>query len=413
MYRFAACLLAGALLVGSSPQGEGVGAPQATQPIPLFVPTAPLPPTQEAPTTSPVPFGHRIAFPSQHLGETRDVFIRLPRGYADEEGPNAARYPVLYVLDGGDYFEPFGGVVQYLTMYGLVPEMIVVAVAHGDRMKEFTFSPSNEENGDWPTSGGAESFHRFLEEELIPAIDDSYRTHPFRILVGHSLAGLFAVESLARSPDLFQATIALDPSLYWNQFEWLKNAATLFDGVTTWRHFLFISGEQKDEEETRRLAEFQSLVEARAPEGFEYNYACYPEENHASVGLPGFYQDLKQLFRGWQTEGEWWSLGPDKVKAHFQGLSDRYGFPVPIPEDYLVGHALHGLHRHEAPDEAILLLELCLSLYPESADAYEGLGEAYEWKGDRDQAEKYYLKALEIDPGHELAKKRLEALEGT
>ncbi|UCC82977.1 MAG: tetratricopeptide repeat protein [Gemmatimonadota bacterium] len=411
MYGYTACLLAGALLVGSSPQGEGVGL-QATQPTALAAPTASLASPQEAPPSSAVPFGHRIAIASQHLGETRDLLIRLPRGYADEGGPNSARYPVLYVLDGGDYFEPFGGVVQYLTMYDMVPELIVVAIPHGDRMKELTFSPSNEENGDWPTSGGAESFQRFLEEELIPVIDESYRTYPFRILVGHSLAGLFALESLARSPDLFQATIALDPSLYWNQFEWLKNAATLFDGVSNWRHFLFISGERKDEEETRRLAEFQSLVEARAPEGFEYHYACYPEENHASVGLPGFYQDLKQLFAGWQTEGEWWSLGPDKVRAHFRGLSDRYGFSVPIPEDLLVGHALHGLHRHEAPDEAILLLELCLSLYPESADAYEGLGEAYERKGDRDQAEKHYLKALEIDPGHELAKERLEALGG-
>jgi len=408
MCGFAACLLAGALLIGSPPRADASGAPQATQPVPLLVRTAAAPTTQEAAAITPVPFGHRIAFNSQHLGETRDIFIRLPRGYADEEGPDAARYPVLYVLDGGDYFEPFAGVVQYLTMYDMIPELIVVAVAHGDRMKEFTFSPSNEENGNWPTSGGAESFQRFLEEELIPAIDDSYRTHPFRILVGHSLAGLFAVESLVRSPDLFQATIALDPSLYWNQFEWLRNAATLFDGVTTWRHFLFISGEQKDEEESRRLAEFRSMVEARAPEGFEYHYACYPEENHASVGLPGFYQDLKQLFSGWQTEDEWWSLGPDRVRAHYQGLSDRYGFSVPIPADYLVGHALHGLHRHEAPDEAIRLLEFCLTLYPESADAYEGLGEAYEWKGDRAQAEKYYLKALEIDPEHEAAKKRLE-----
>jgi len=196
MYGFAACLLAGAVLVGSAPQNERVDL-QAEPPIPVFVPAAPRPVSQEASATSAVPFGHRIAFPSEHLGETRDVFIRLPRGYADEAGPDAARYPVLYVLDGGDYFEPFAGVVQYLTMYEMIPEVIVVAVPHGDRMKELTFSPSNEENGDWPTSGGAESFQRFLEEELIPTIDHSYRTHPFRILVGHSLGGLFAVESLA------------------------------------------------------------------------------------------------------------------------------------------------------------------------------------------------------------------------
>ncbi|MDH5743852.1 MAG: hypothetical protein OEZ52_09925 [Candidatus Aminicenantes bacterium] len=69
------------------------------------------------------------------------------------------------------------------------------------------------------------------------------------------------------------------------------------------------------------------------------------------------------------------------MKAHFRALTDRFGFEVPIPEEFLIGHAAHGLQRHEAPDEAIKLLELCLTLYPESASAYEGLGEAYEWKG--------------------------------
>jgi predicted alpha/beta superfamily hydrolase len=412
MYGIVACVLAGSILVGSLPLAGQVVLPQPNRSSLDRTTSAPLPLQQEARTSSPMTFGYRLAFPSRHLEATREVFIRLPKSYAGEEGANAARYPVLYFLDGGDYFEPFAGVVQYMMMYEMVPEMIVVAVSQGDRMKELTFSPSNQENGDWPTSGGAESFHKFLAEELIPAIDGSYRTHPFRILAGHSLGGLFAVESLARSPNLFQATIALSPSLYWNQFEWLSNATTLFDSVATWRHFLFISAEPKDEEQTRRLAEFQSMVEARAPNGFEYQITWYPQENHASVALPALYHDLKQLFNDWSLEGEAWELGPDGVRAHYQGLSARFGFTVPIPEDYLVAHALHGLRRHEAPDEAILLLELCLSLYPGSADAHVGLGEAYESKGDRDQAEQHYRRALEIDPEHELAKARLRATGG-
>jgi predicted alpha/beta superfamily hydrolase len=322
-------------------------------------------------------FGQRILFPSEILGESRTVYLHLPESY--KEG--TARYPVLYVLDGEDYFEPFAGMVKYLSLYEMIPEMIVVAVGHGDRMKEFTFTKANAATGDWPTSGGAESFRRFLADEVIPYIDSSFRTHPFRILAGHSLAGLFAVETLIRSPSTFQATIALSPSLYWNQFEWLKNAESFLSKSASLKHFLFIMGEQKDKEQAGYLDGFKNLVATKTPKEFVYEYRCFPEEDHASVGFPGLFSSLKLLFKGWQFPGEAWETGPEKVKEHFQSLSDRFGFHVPITEEFLNGHARHGLERHKAPDEAIHLFDFCLSLYPKSAGAYEGLGDAYEQKG--------------------------------
>ncbi len=351
-------------------------------------------------------FGQRILFHSKILAESRTVYIHLPETY--KEGN--ARFPVLYVLDGADYFEPFAGMVKYLSLFEMIPELIVVAVAHGDRMKEFTFTKANKATGDWPTSGGAESFRRFLTNELIPYIDSSFRTHPFRILVGHSLAGLFAVETLARSSNAFQATIALSPSLYWNQFEWLKNAEHFLNTPGTLKHFLFIVGEQKDKEEAAYLDELKNLIATKAPKGFVYEYRCYPEEDHGSVAFPGLFFSLKVLFQGWRFPGEAWETGPEKVKEHFQSLSERFGFHVPISEEFLNGHARHGLERHKAPDEAIRLFEFCLSLYPKSAGAYEGLGDAYEQKGMKEKAKMSYRKALVLDPTNANIKKKLDDL---
>lgn len=351
-------------------------------------------------------FGQRIKFDSKILGEKKTVFIHLP--YSNTEESN--RYPVIYVLDGGDYYEPFAGMVKYLSLFEMIPEMIVVAIAHGDRLKEFTYTKANEKTGDWPTSGGAESYREFLSNELIPYVDSSYRTHPFRILVGHSLAGLFAVETLSRSPQLFQATIALSPSLYWNQFEWLKNAENFLDKHESLKHFLYISGEQKDEEQTGYLDKFKNLVAANAPKNFVYEYRCFPEEDHGSVAFPGLFSNLKHLFQGWQFPGEAWETGPEKVKEHFRSLSERFGFPVPITEEFINGHAFHGLRRHDAPNEAIRLFEFCLSLYPNSDEAYEGLGEAYEKKGMKEKAVEFYQKALEINPASPNAKKGLDKL---
>jgi predicted alpha/beta superfamily hydrolase len=351
-------------------------------------------------------FGHRIEFDSDLLGEEKAVFIYLPDSYK----VGSSRYPVVFVLDGKSYFEPFAGMVKYMSLYEMIPEMIIVAIESGDRLKEFTYTKADEKTGDWPTSGGAETFRKFLSSELIPYIDASYRTQHFRILVGHSLAGLFAVETFSRSPDLFQTTIALSPSLYWNQFDWLKNAENFLDRYDSLKHFLFISGEKKDEEQTRYLDKFKDLVEARAPKDFVYEYRCFPEENHGSVAFPGLYSNLKHLFKGWQFPGEAWETGPDKVKDHFQSLSERFGYPVLIAEEFLTGHAFHGLRRHNAPNEAIRLFEFCLILYPNSAESYEGLGEAYAQKGMKEKAMEFYQKALDLDPSNANIKKIIDKL---
>ncbi len=350
--------------------------------------------------------GTRMRFNSALTGGEKAVFISLPASY--EKG--SFRYPVCYVLDGRSYYEPFAGVVKYLSLYEIIPEMIVVAVESGDRLNEFTYTKADEKTGDWPTSGGADAFRKFLSDELIPTIDASYRTQPFKILIGHSLAGLFAVETLSRHYDLFEAVIALDPSLYWNQFEWLKNAEGFLGRIHKQRRFLLISGETKEKEETDYLNTFNQLASERAPASFFYDYRRFPEETHTSIGLPALFYSLKRLFQGWGFSGEAWEAGPEKVEDHFRSLSERYGFSIPVREEFLNGHAYHGLRRHKAPDEAIRLFEFCLSLYPSSDDACAGIGEAYEMKGIVEKAVESYRRALELNPRHEHAKSRLEKL---
>jgi len=351
-------------------------------------------------------FGQHTKLSSKVMKEEKNIFIYLPESYEQ----STILYPVCYILDGKSYFEPFAGIVKYLSLFEMIPEMIVVAIESGDRLKEFTYTKANEKTGDWPTSGGADFFRKFLSDELIPYIDSSYRTHLFRIIIGHSLAGLFAVETLSRYPYLFQATIALSPSLYWNQYEWLKNTEILLKKHKFLKHFLLISGETKEEEQTELIEKLLELALQKAPREFYFDYKCFPDENHSSVALPALFYDLKKLFQGWQFPGEAWETGPDKVKTHFQSLSERYGFPVPITEEFVNAHAFHGLGRHNAPDEAIKLFEYCLTLYPNSDIAYEGLGEAYEQKEMKEKARKFYQKALELNPNNENALKQLKHL---
>jgi len=129
---------------------------------------------------------------SEILDEDRDLVIYLP----DDYYTSGNHYPVLYLLDGRTHFHHATGAVNFLSVYGKIPDMIVVSVINVDRNRDF--SPIHDER--IPTSGGAEKFLGFVSEELIPNLDNYYRTSGFNVLMGHSFGGTFAVYSLLTKP---------------------------------------------------------------------------------------------------------------------------------------------------------------------------------------------------------------------
>jgi predicted alpha/beta superfamily hydrolase len=123
---------------------------------------------------------------------------------------------VLYLLDGESNFEFTAAIIHFLAENERIPGMIVVGIDSGDRSQrthdltapsqveiERRFSPGN---------GGADVFLAFIDSELVPYVEKNYRTRPYRILVGHSFGGLFAIHTLATRPMLFNAYIAIDPT---------------------------------------------------------------------------------------------------------------------------------------------------------------------------------------------------------
>ena len=70
-------------------------------------------------------------------------------------------------------------------------------------------------------SGGGERFLGFLEHELLPFIDRTYRTLPAdRTIVGHSYGALFATWAILERPHLFQRAVLVSPS-YWYAGHWI------------------------------------------------------------------------------------------------------------------------------------------------------------------------------------------------
>jgi hypothetical protein len=72
----------------------------------------------------------------------------------------------------------------------------------------------------------------------------------------------------------------------------------------------------------------------------------------------------------------------------------------------------YSLLRRKQVNEAIEVFKLNVEAYPQSANAFDSLGEAYMVRGDKEKAIENYQRALALDPTMESAKQALKILTG-
>lgn len=80
-----------------------------------------------------ITIGKRLTLQSTVHDTDREIWIATPPGYES----SGLRYPVLVITDGaGDFFHAYG--LLRNNNYGLVPQMILVAIPHRDRNHDLT-----------------------------------------------------------------------------------------------------------------------------------------------------------------------------------------------------------------------------------------------------------------------------------
>ncbi|MTI87518.1 MAG: alpha/beta hydrolase [Balneolaceae bacterium] len=167
---------------------------------------------------TPLTIGESVTIHSDILDEDRILNVYLPFGYTQNTDKE---YPVIYLLDGSIYedFIHISGLVQFgsFSWINMIPETIVVGISNVDRKRDFTYPSNNElDNKELPTSGGSKKFISFIEQELQPYVDASYRTTSAKTIIGQSLGGLLATEILFKNPMLFDHYLIVSPSLWWD-----------------------------------------------------------------------------------------------------------------------------------------------------------------------------------------------------
>jgi predicted alpha/beta superfamily hydrolase len=336
---------------------------------------------------------------SKTLNEQRKIWIYSPH---DATKSPKAKYPVLLLLDGDAHFSSVVGMVQQLsTVNGntICPEMVIVGIPNTDRFRDLTPTRAKNVFGDTvrvKASGGGENFTKFISDELIPYLDSHYPTTSYRTMIGHSLGGLMAINTLIHHSDLFSNYLAIDPSMWWDDRKLSKESAPILDEKKFDGKFLYVAvantmrpamklsdlatDTTTDTEHIRSIFAFTELAKARAG-GLKFESKYYGNDDHGSVPLIAEYDALRAMF-SWYTSKAFDSYAPTSrataaeiVKAVTDHYA-KYGYGTAPPES-IVNSLGYRFMNEKAGDKAFVFFELNTKNYPDSPNAFDSMGDYY------------------------------------
>lgn len=355
--------------------------------------------TAPAESKTPITIGHFDTVASEILGEQRRLMVRLPPGYETSN----VDYPVLYLLDPRTWFDHTTGTIAALERTGEMPQTILVGIINTQRTRDLTppwtdeASIAAEEGREDMVAlgGGADDFLAFLRDELIPEVEKRYRTAPIRLLVGHSFGGLFVLHALAQEPDLFAATIALSPSLWWDEGRPVDQTRELFRQRPQLEHRLFMTLGNEGGGMATHFDRLRTFLLHEAPPGLEWHAEIIDGENHMSIPLPSLPAALRFSFPRWAVPAYKIEEGLAAVDAHFASLASDFGMPLTTPESTINHIGYLALGRGDL-EKAVEIFTANVERYPDSANVYDSLGEAVEASGELGRALELYEKALSM-----------------
>ncbi|MBB4133206.1 alpha/beta hydrolase-fold protein [Xanthomonas sp. 3075] len=171
--------------------------------------------------------------PDPSSGRRYQVFVSLPRGYADNP---QRRYPVLYVTDADYAFPVVRQIARRLNGEGpAIEDFILVGLSYAvgeepmpSRRRDYT--PTLEDGQTAPPNaahGGSVAYATYLRQSVLPFVANRYRTDERRrLFLGHSYGGLLGTQILLDTPQMFSGYLLGSPSYWYGQHALIAQEAT-------------------------------------------------------------------------------------------------------------------------------------------------------------------------------------------
>ena len=259
---------------------------------------------------------HTIA--SSQLGTTTSIQVVIPDSYVH----SSSTYPVLFVLDSQRYLLQAVAHQQSLRFKDRSPEMIIVGIdtTQQDRRRWFYSEP--------------EPFIAYLSNELVPWVDERYRTSGERVYFGWELAAGLATDIMVQRQDLFDGYILASPTRI--------NAARLgsVDKYISRKHKTSWGYVTLGQVESWSVSSVETLIDTLSSSTYtNWQFEMLDDFDHYSSPLITLNKGLLRYFSDYPSL-RFYSInefhhfgGLGAVQAHYHNRGKRYGLSTDIHPD--------------------------------------------------------------------------------
>jgi hypothetical protein len=302
------------------------------------------------------------------------------------------------VLDGDYLFEAVAGNVDYYSYWEDMPEAIVVGIKQEDQ--RFDDCMHSEQNS-LPVEKGA-AFFEFIGMELIPYINNSFKTENFRVAVGHGETANFINYYLLKDVPLFQAYISISPDLAPKMNQYLTDR---FKSIQT-KIFYYLATSSNDVPSIKEGAEnLNKSITAIDNKNLLYNFDNFDGPTHYSLPAHAIPNALESIFFVFQpiSKKEYnesilkLDTSPvDYLTEKYQMITELFGIEKQILiNDFKAIQA--AIEKKEQYNYFEDLGKLAREQYPETLLGHYYLARYYEEIGEPKKAMKMYRSAYILD----------------
>lgn len=350
-------------------------------------------------------------FESFKLQERRDVKYYFPEDYSNEK-----KYPLIVVLDAEYLFESVVANAKFYSNFHGMPDAIIVGVDQGKNDLRWDDCDYEQISG-LPTEKG-KLFFEFLGMELIPYLDTSYSTAPFKMFVGYDITANFGNFYLFKENSLFNSYVSISPILATEMESRIPARLGAMDKKIFYH--LIVEGEKSDDRQ--RILALDKAIKAIDNESLHYFFDEYKEADHISVATYGIGKAFDNVFEMFKPispkEYKEKILSSDEpvikyLEDKYTTIEDLFGFRKTVElNDIMAIYA--GCRKKDDFESLKPLSDLCKREFPDTMLGFYFEGEYYEEIGEGKKALKTFEKAFGMDEidflTKEMALEKIDAL---